>query len=477
MSLLIATAINTPLRICVKYNCAHLPAKGKGAQIFFNLVTNQHLTSRVFMKKVVIIGNGISGITAARHIRKQSDYDITVISSETEHFFSRTALMYVYMGHLKYNNIKPYEDWFWKKNRINLLFDHAEKIDTEKKSVGLRSGKVVVYDKLIIASGSRSNFFGWPGQDLAGVQGLYSYQDLVKMEANTKGIRHAVIVGGGLIGVEMAEMLCSRKIAVTMLVREPAFWSNVLPIQEASLVSRHISSHGIDLKHESELKEIVADGNGNVNGVRTKKGENIFCDFVGITVGVHPNVDWLRASGIDVDRGILVDEYLETNIPGVFAIGDCVERTYPLQGRKSIEQVWYTARMMGEVVAQTICENKTRYEPGPWFNSAKFFDIEYQTYGLVGNSIGEDEADLYWEHPSGRTAVHLVWYKESREFKGINTFGIRLRHELFDRWLKDKMEIDFVVNHLGQANFDPEFAERHEGEIRDRFLKQVAVHI
>jgi NADPH-dependent 2,4-dienoyl-CoA reductase/sulfur reductase-like enzyme len=427
------------------------------------------------MKQVVIIGNGISGITAARHIRKQSDHRITVISSETEHFFSRTALMYVYMGHLKYEHIKPYEDWFWKKNRIDLVFDYAEKIDTEKKGIELKSGGSLTYDYLIIASGSKSNFLGWPGQDLQGVQGLYSYQDLQKMEANTKGIHHAVIVGGGLIGVEMAEMLCSRKIPVTMLVREPAFWNNVLPIQEASMISRHIASHGIQLKHQCELNKITAGQNGKIKEIVTNEGEKIQCDFVGITVGVHPNVDWLRHSGIAIKQGILVNEYLETNIPGIFAIGDCAERTHLLEGRKSIEQVWYTARMMGEVIAQTICGIKTRYEPGPWFNSAKFFDIEYQTYGLIGNSLQPDEAEFYWEHSSGRKAIHLVWKKENNQLKGINTFGIRLRHQTFDRWLRDKRDIEFVIARLGEANFDPEFSQRHEREIRDRFLTRVTV--
>src|SRR5687767_260198 len=126
------------------------------------------------MKHIVIIGNGVSGITAARHIRKLSDFKITVISAETPHFFSRTALMYIYMGHLTFENTKPYENHFWKKNRIDLIFDRAEKIDTTAKAVQLQSGKNIKYDNLIIASGSQSNFLGWPGEGLHGVQGLYS---------------------------------------------------------------------------------------------------------------------------------------------------------------------------------------------------------------------------------------------------------------------------------------------------------------
>lgn len=417
------------------------------------------------MKNVVIIGNGISGITAARNIRKNSDYAITVISSETQHFFSRTALMYIYMGHLKYGNTKPYEDWFWKKNKIDLVYDHADKIETENKNIRLRSGKNIPYDVLIIATGSCSNLYGWPGENLPGVQGLYSYPDLEKMEQNTREIKRAVIVGGGLIGIEMAEMLRTRNIQVTFLVREQAFWNNVLPIQESRMISKHITSHGVDIRHNLELKEIQSHENGKVKSVRTQHNEEIPCDFVGITVGVHPSISLIKGSAISVNKGVLVNEFLETNIPDVYAIGDCVERLHALEGRKNIEQVWYTGRMMGEAIAQTICGVRTKYEPGPWFNSAKFFDIEYQTYGNVSNTLQDNEDELYWEHAAGRKAIHMVWDRASQEFKGINSFGIRLRHEKFDQWLREKRHVNFIVDHLAEANFDPEFAQRHESEI------------
>jgi len=424
------------------------------------------------MQHIVIIGNGISGITAARNIRKRSDFIITVISSETKHFYSRTALMYVYMGHMKYEHTKPYEDGFWKKNKIDLVFDYVDKVDTQLKSLQLRSGKRISFDQLIIASGSKSNKFGWPGQNLNGVQGLYSYQDLETMEQHTKAVKHAVIVGGGLIGVEMAEMLLSRNIGVTFLVREKEFWNNVLPEQEANLISRHVRSHHVDLKLETELREIKGDANGKVSTVVTSNGETIPCQFAGVTVGVSPNINFLSDSGIEVKKGVLVNEFLETNIQNIYAIGDCVERTYDLTGRRKIEQVWYTGRMMGEVVAQTICGDKTKYEPGPWFNSAKFFDIEYQTYGQVGNTLNPDEEEFYWEHVDGVKAMHFVWDINSNLFKGINTFGIRLRHECFDRWLREGRSIQNVLSHLNEANFDPEFFNRYETEITTGFIKK-----
>lgn len=421
------------------------------------------------MGSIVIIGNGISGVTAARHIRKRSDASIMIISSETKYFYSRTALMYIYMGHMKFEHTKPYEDSFWKKSRIDLVEGHVAKVDMNAKVLELTSGSRIQYDILILASGSTSNKFGWPGQDLKGVQTLYGYPDLLQMEENTKGIEHAVIVGGGLVGIEMAEMLHARNIKVTFLVREPEFWNIVLPMQEANLISRHIRSHGIDLRLGIELQEIQGDKDERVQSVVTSTGERIICQFVGLTVGVSPNIAFLNGSGIATGRGVLVNEYLETNVADVYAVGDCVERQYELPGRKTIEQVWYTGRMMGEVVAQTICGERTKYDPGPWFNSAKFFDIEYQTYGNVGSERKSSEEDFYWEHPDGTKAVHLVWDKYSRKFLGLNTFGIRMRHERFDRWLREEKGIDFVIEHLEEANFDPEFFERHEKSIRGRF--------
>ena len=421
------------------------------------------------MKHVVIIGNGISGITAARHIRKRSDNRITVISAETDHFFSRTALMYIYMGHMKYENTKPYEDWFWEKNRIELLRDYVNEVRFQDKELILKDVGTLKYDELILAVGSKPNKFGWPGQDLDGVQGLYSYQDLESMEKFTKDIRHAVVVGGGLIGIEMVEMLASRNIPVTFLVREDSFWNMVLPPEESALINRHILSHHVDLRLSTELKEIISDEHGRASAVITSNGDRIDCEFVGLTAGVSPNVDFLRDSGLEINRGIMVNRRLETNQPGVYAIGDCAEFRDPLENRRPIEQVWYTGRMHGEVVAASICGESTEYNPGNWFNSAKFFDIEYQTYGHVWATLKENESQFYWEHEDGDKCLKLVFDKQTRILTGINVFGIRLRHEVCDQWLNDKLTVEKAVENLYDANFDPEFFSRYESEIIEQF--------
>ena len=429
------------------------------------------------MEHIVIIGNGISGVTAARHIRKLSDKKITIVSTETDYFFSRTALMYVYMGHMTFEHTQPYENWFWKKNNIDLKKGYVKHIETKSKTLHFENGDIMAYDKLIIATGSKPNKFGWPGQDLDGVMGMYHKQDLENLEKhapNRKVCKRAVIVGGGLIGIELAEMLNSRNIPVTFLVRENSFWNGVLPEGESAMINRHIKNHHIDLRLSSNLKEIKANEQGKVKSVIVEEtGEEIPCDVVGLTAGVSPNIDFMKSSEIETNRGVKVNRFLETNIPDVYAIGDCAEQHEAIGNRRPIEAVWYTGRMMGETVAQTICGNRVPYNPGHWFNSAKFLDIEYQTYGWVFAKPRQHEAHFHWKHEDDTKCITVCYNTMTNQFLGINTFGIRMRHEVFDRWLTEKQDVDYVIQHLAEANFDPELYSRFENDILKAYNNQL----
>lgn len=418
---------------------------------------------------IVIIGNGISGVTAARHIRKNSSDPITIISAESKYFFSRTALMYVYMGHMKFEHTQPFENNFWEKNSIDLLQAKVESIDTSNKKLTFVNGDQISYSKLILATGSKPNMFGWKGQNAIGVQGLYSKQDLELMEVNSKGIDTAVVVGGGLIGIEMAEMLLSRNIKVHFLVREKCFWNGVLPDEDSRFIMKHFEKHhGLTMHYEEELDEVITENNKAV-GIKTKKGETITCQFVGLTVGVSPNIAFVKSSGIETNRGIIVNRYLETSAEDVYAIGDCAEFCDPIPGRRALEQVWYTGKFMGETVAKTITGTRAEYTPGHWFNSAKFFDIEFQTYGIVPNNPKDNLEDFVYQHHKDEVLLHFVFDKETHRFVGVNNFGMRLRHILFNEWMNTNATIEEVLINLKSANFDPEFYRKYEDDIIAQF--------
>ena len=423
---------------------------------------------------VAIIGNGIAGVTAARWLRKLDDnVRISLISAETDYFFSRTALMYIYMGHQRFVDTQPYEPNFWPKNRIDLVRQYVERVHTKEKQLQFGDGNRMNYDKLIIACGSKYNKFGWPGQDLERVRGMVSYQDLEYLEKHTPDINHAVVVGGGLIGIELAEMLHSRQIPVSLLIREESYWNNALPPEESRMISRHIKHHGIDLQENTELDEILDDGTGAAGAITTKSGGKIECQYVGLTAGVSPNIDFLRdAEGLELGRGIKVNNQLQTSLPDVYAIGDCAELLEAKAGRRNIEAIWYTGRMMGETVAYNILGKSVDYDPGIWFNSAKFLDIEYQVYGEVPAKGREGLATLYWEHPDGDKAVRINYEESDGTVCGFNLMGIRYRHEVCERWIQNGTHVEDVLQNLGLANFDPEFYKEYEQEVVNLYNQQ-----
>jgi 3-phenylpropionate/trans-cinnamate dioxygenase ferredoxin reductase component len=461
--------------------------------------------------KVLIIGNGIAGTTAARTIRKlDSKAAISIVSSESDLFFSRTALMYIYMGDMRYQDTVPYSAEFWAKNRINLHRDHITHIDFRQRKA-FANDRQYVYDVLILATGSKPRFQGWKGQHLQGVQGLYSLQDLDLLYKNTKNAQQTAIFGGGLIGIELAEMLLSQNKTVSLYIREASYWANVLPPEESEMVSRQISKHRINLVCNAELEELIGDDADRVGeeadiidpnthnkdaiapkkaskvvGFRLKNDATLYAtDFVGITTGVEPNVLGFATSIAKIpslsatevaassNRGYLVDNFLETAIKNVYAIGDCAELRTPQPERKSTEAVWYTGSMMGETVAHTICGKPTEYVPRLWYNSAKFLDIEYQTYGTVAAILPAHLDTLYWEHEGGERSVRINFEREgANAVVGFTVMGIRYRHEVCERWILMKTPLAEVVQHLGLANFDPEFYAQYEAQVAAAYTQK-----
>jgi len=365
--------------------------------------------------------------------------------------------MYIYMGHLRLEDTELYEPHFYEENNIQRLQGWVNSVDfTEKKlHFSADSGhEPLSYDRLILATGSEPNRFGWPGENLKGVHGMYTLQDLQAIEDYSKDLQRAVIVGGGLIGIEMAEMFHSRNIPVSFLVREESYWNMVLAPEESQMVNEEIFEHGIDLQLGTELKEILADDKGQCRAVLTSKGEEIECGFVGLTAGVHPNVDFLRDTELEIEKGIVVDEYLKTNIEDVYAIGDCAQLASPPEGRRPIEAVWYVGKMMGETLAYTICHHPIPYDPQLWFNSAKFFNIEYQVYGQAPVSY-EDELNTVF-YREGKQALRIIYRKNDLSVAGVQVMGIRMRHEMCEAWIEHEVPLSTAVEQLNGAYFDPE---------------------
>lgn len=408
---------------------------------------------------LIVIGNGVAGITCAFEARRREPMlDITVISNETPYFFSRTALMYAYMNTLQRRDLEPFERESYARQNINLVQDTVIDLDGESRTVRLKTGNTLTYDWLVIATGAVPNMFPWKGADAVrdGLVHFVSMQDLDNCERLTPSTRQAVVVGGGLIGIELTECLAHHGVQVTFLVREPYFWPAALGREEAGFVTDHMRAHGIDVRYAEEIAEIHTDKSGRVSGVLTNRGNELSAQMLGICAGVRPCIDWLKSvkTPPHLGRGIVVDHTLQTNLEGVYACGDCAEIVDPDLEKPFGELIWYSAKRQGSLVAQNIFGDALAYKPPLFFNSSKFFEIEYTTVGSVMQMPPGTET-LYLRVPGREASVRIVY--ASDRVVGFNMLGSRWNHNVLERWIQERRSPEYCLSRLKEAQFDVEF--------------------
>ena len=402
--------------------------------------------------KYAIIGNGVAGVTAAFTLRRRDpSAQIALVSGESDYFFSRTALMYAYMDRLDLRGLEPHERAVYKAQRIDRVRGWARDIDADEKLIRFEDGKTLEYDRLLIASGSTPNALTWPGLDRvqSGLVNFVSLGDLALCEKLTPSTRHALVVGGGLIGVELVECLRHHGVEVDFLVREASYWPAALSLAEGALVAEEIERHGVRLRLGEEVADVQNNG-GRVESVRTTKGGQIECQMLGVAIGVRPAVDWLRGVKTPpaLGRGIQVTPDFLTSLPNVWAAGDCAEH------QQTVEQLWYAAKRQGELTARAMLGDTVSYSPPLFYNSAKFFEMEFTT---VGRAVHLPPDALVFEHrvPGRRASVRIA--SRQGAVIGFNMLGARWNHQLFETWVKELRSLDYTIEHLHQAQFDVEF--------------------
>lgn len=408
--------------------------------------------------RFLIIGNGVAGITAALALRaRESAAEITVVSGESDYFYSRTALMYAFMDRMTLRDLEPHERKSYDKQGIQRVRGWVVDLDATAHTVRLDDGRTLTYDRLLLATGSVPRRPDWPGLEQAreGVCHFVSLQDLVECERLTKTSRQAVVVGGGLIGVELAECLVHHGRHVTFLVKDPWYWPVALGGEEGAMISNHIRHHGVELRLDQSVGEVMVDGGGRVRGVRTQAGEELPCQMLGIAIGVRPTMDWLMrvTTPPALGRGIQVDAGFRTSLPDVFAAGDCAE-FMGIGEKPFVEQIWYSAKRHGELAARAMLGDPMDYRPPIFYNSAKFFEVEYTTVGRV-NDAPKEARSFFCRVPGKEASVRVVVHEGM--VIGFNLLGARWNHTVLERWVAERRDLDFVMDRLHEAQFDVEF--------------------
>lgn len=428
----------------------------------------------------VILGNGVAGMEAALLIRRrETNARITVISDEHDHFFSRPALMYVFCRQLSLEGTEPYDRGLYQRLGLERRRQRVASLDAGRRELVFTDGGRLAYDRLLLAAGSKARPAPWPGSDGPGVHGFVTLRDLEGLDRDARPGLSAAVIGGGLIGVEVAEILMKRGLAVTFVVRESWYFPLALDRNEADLVAEHMRGHGCDVRLGVNVEEILRDADGRVRGLRLgpaprspqREGPHeVSCDLVVAAIGVVPSTEFLGASGLVLAKGgaIEVDAALRTNLAGVWAAGDCANVTWA-DGSRRPEQLWYTARDQGRIAGASMLGDAVAYSRGTWYNSAKFFDLEYTTAGWVPVTLDWDNTPLdpgpdlrsWFQRAAGRPESQRIVAKGDRVV-GFNMLGSRWNHELLLEWIQERRSLEWVLARLHKAQFDEEFARRFQ---------------
>ena len=302
--------------------------------------------------KYLIIGGGIAGTTAAETIRKfDTSGSIAIVSDEPHRLYSRVMLSKpnFFLEKIPFEQIWLKKESWYKESGIDLIAGQkAVHLDANNKTIGLEDGRNLGYEKLLLSIGGCARKWGIPGSDKRGVFYLRTLDDARAIIAAVKTAHQALAIGGGFISFEMCEMLRMAGIAVTLILREPYYWEPLLDEPSGRMIERALEPGGVKILYAAEVSQVL--GQEEVSGVVLKDGTNISCDMIIVGIGVSCPLERLVASGgLEVKRGILANEYLETSLPDVWAAGDVAEFKDLIIGDKIQLGNWVNAQVQGRV--------------------------------------------------------------------------------------------------------------------------------
>lgn len=303
--------------------------------------------------KYLIIGGGVAGTTVAEVLRhNDKEGSIAIVSDEPYIFYSRIMLSKpnFFLGKIPFDNIWLKKKEWYEQNKIEFLGrEIATKLDSQAKTIELKSGKILKYQKLLIATGGEARKWDLPGSDKKGICYLRDLKEAQTLIDNVKTAKQAIAIGSGFVSFEMCEMMRLAGLEVTLIMREPYYWYPLLDEESAKIIEKGLKDGGVKIIRENEVVEIL--GEDKIEGVILKNGNKLECDLALIGIGLECHLDWLKEAGVETKCGILANEYLETSVPDIYTAGDVAEFNDLVLGEKIQLGNWVNAQMQGRVAA------------------------------------------------------------------------------------------------------------------------------
>ena len=341
------------------------------------------------MPKYVIVGACAAGIGAVEAIREVDPVGtITVISEEQCPQYSRPMISDFVSGKADLAKMRTRDDQFWQKNDVQALTGRkAISLNTGDHAVALEGGDKVLYEKLLIATGGKPFVPKMEGADKEGVFTFTTISDAERLAARIEAAnaRKAVVIGAGLIGISVTEALVKRGLQVTLVELQDKILSLLLDATASDMVADIIREAGVAIVTGQSVQRITGKPENDrvVGGVVLTKGEQVACDLVIVAIGVIPRTELVAGTDVKTNRGIIVDNYMRTNVPEVYASGDVAEAYDFVLNQNRLLPLWPLAVLEGRVAGYNMAGKKTDYAGGTNMSALKYFGVPIVSVGLA----------------------------------------------------------------------------------------------
>jgi len=341
------------------------------------------------MAKYLIVGASAAGIAAVEAIRKVDPVGtITVITEEACAHYSRPMISDLVSGKADLQKMNCKAEGFWKENNAEARLDKkVVSLNLSDKTVTLEDEEKVSYEKLLLATGGKPFIPKMEGQDKEGVFTFTNISDAQHLAAKIDALnaKSAVVIGAGLIGISVTEALIKRGIKVTVVELHEKILSLLLDAKASDIVEAVIRKAGVDFATGQSVQKIIGkpENDGAVGGVILTKGNQVRCDLVIVAIGVIPRTELVAGTAVKLNRGIVVDNFMQTSVPDVYASGDVAEAYDFILNQNRLLPLWPLAVLEGRVAGCNMAGAKTSYEGGTNMSSLKYFGIPIVSIGLA----------------------------------------------------------------------------------------------
>lgn len=387
--------------------------------------------------RFVILGGGMVAGYAAKQMVESGlkPKELAILSADTSLPYERPPLSKGFLAGKETEDairISPRD--FYREHGIEVRLNcEVGNIDAKGKFLNLKSGGSVSFDKLIVATGARPRLLGIPGADLGHVHYLRSMDDSKSIRKSAEKVKRAVVIGGGFIGMEVAAVLSQKDISVTMVLNDDRIWKRLFTPQMSSFFEDYYAGKGVSIIKSSKITELR--GDGGVSSVVLGGGQSIACEMVVAGIGVTPVTDVLANSGIEVNDGVVVNEYLETSQPDVYAAGDVANYQDVLFGKRRLVEHWDNAVSQGQHCAKVVMGERSAFRHVPYFFS-DVFDLSYEYWG---DSAGADQV-VHRGDLAGNS--FSVWWLRQKQV--VAAFAMNRpdeEREAAPKWIENKQAV------------------------------------